>query len=270
MGPGGVGLREITVNARLARFPGSSLHEPHIAVTVGRRMANYPPPPPGGGYGSAQPAYDPYAHERMLGEWAKARGYTVGAHPDPNWYGSWYPFVYLFRFSRLGRELRAPLRDAGGDANAFLVEAYEGDAIKDLAGEDRRLLCFVTSPRLAYRAALRSRIGGGFVDELSRGFDSLVSNKPAVGAVLGDPTLESVFEAAAPTRDEGNAALPVPLRRLLLQLGFRGILELRPGGLACVLHDRSSFEPQNLDGTLAFLSQVHRAAIQYAHVVAPP
>jgi hypothetical protein len=233
-------------------------------------MANYPPPPPGGGYGPAHGAPDPYAPERILGEWAKARGYTVGNQPDPGWYGGWYPFVFLFRFSRLGRELRAPLRDAGGEANAFIVEAYEGDAIKDLAGEDRRLLCFVTSNRLAYRAALRSRIGGGFVDELSRGLDSIMSSKPAVGAVLGDPTLESVFEAAAPTRDEGNAALPVPLRRLLLQSGFRGILELRAGGLACVLHDRTSFEPMNLDATLGFLAQVHRAAIQYPHAVTSP
>ena len=233
-------------------------------------MANYPPPPPGGGYGSAHGGADPYAPERILSEWCKARGYTTSLQPDPSWYGSWYPFVFLFRFSRLGRELRAPLRDAGEDAHAFVVEAYEGDAFKDLAGEDRRLLCFVTSNRLAYRAALRSRAGGGFVDELSRGLDSLVSNKPAVGSVLGDPTLESVFEAAAPTRDEGNAALPVPLRRLLLQSGFRGVLELRAGGLACVLHDRSAFEPTNLDATLGFLAQVHRAAIQYPHAVTSP
>ena len=233
-------------------------------------MANYPPPPPGGGYGSPYGAPDPYAPERMLGEWIKTRGYVTSQQPDPSWYGSWYPFVFLARFSRLGRELRAPLRDAGADAHAFLVEAYEGDAFKDLAGEDRRLLCFVTSNRLVYRAALRSRVGGGFVDELSRGFDSLVSSKPPIGSVLGDPTLESVFEAAAPTRDEGNAALPVPLRRLLLQAGFRGILELRAGGLACVIHDRTGYDPANLDATLAFLAQVHRAAIQYPHAVTPP
>jgi hypothetical protein len=239
------------------------------ACTLSPMANQYPPPPPGGGWSPPHPAADPYAPERALQSWAQSRGVTINASPDARWYSSWAPFVYLPSFARVGREARARVAEAPTEANAFVVETFEGDPIKQATGDDRLLVAFVTSPRLAYRAAIRSRSGGGVIDDLSRGFDAIVGTGPSPGSVLGDPTLERIFDIAVPTRDEGNAALPIPLRQTLLQSGFRGVLELRPGGLICALYDRRAFDPATLDALLGAVARIHQLATQYAVTPAP-
>ncbi len=230
-------------------------------------MAHYPPPPPGGGFPPAATPPDPYAHERALAEWARQRGYFLSPAADLAWYRAWAPFSFLFPIQRVGRELRM----SAGEAMVWVVEAFEGDAVKEVAGEDRHLTCFLTSPKLAYRAAIRSKSTGGLVSELSRGLDDLFgSPKPAVGGVIGDPAFEARFDVAVPTREEASAALTMPLRQQLLQGGFRGVLELRAGGLVCAMFDRPGFDPVSLDGTLAWFGQIYRAATQYPHAVTPP
>ena len=217
------------------------------------RMAAPPPPP---GYGPGYAPYDPYAADRALAEWATTRGFTFGASPDPNWYGGWYPMAYVPRFSRLGRELRGPLEDAA----LYAVETYDGDPFKQAAGEDRQVLFFLTAPRLAYRAALRAKVGGGVMTELSSGLGSLFGGG-APGGVLGDPTLESRFDVSVGSREEGHAALPMALRSLLVQTGFRGILETRAGGLVLTLFDLRGFDPLGLERALQYVAQLYRAAI---------
>jgi hypothetical protein len=229
----------------------------------------YPPPPPGGGWSPPHPAVDPYAPERALAAWAQARSVTINASPDPRWYQSWGPYVYLPSFVRVGREARVALADGPTQAQAFAVETFEGDPLKQATGDDRMLVAFVTSPRLAYRAAVRSRSGASVVDDFARGLDAIVGTSPSPGSVLGDPTLERAFDVSAPTRDEGNAALPIPLRQTLLQSGFRGVLELRPGGLICALYDRRAFDPQTLDALFASVARIHQLATQYAVTPAP-
>jgi hypothetical protein len=229
-------------------------------------MANYPPPPPGGGFPPAPPPADPYAPERALAEWARQRGYALNASPDLGWYKRWAPFTYLFHMARVGRELRMTAEEA----SVWVIEAFEGDPVKEVAGEDRHLTAFLTSPRLAYRAAVRSKSAAGFVSDISRGLDGLFGSKPQPGTVLGDATFEAKFDVAVPNRDEGNAAVTMPLRQYLLQSGFRGILELRAGGLVCAFHDRPGFDPASLEGTLALLGQIYRAAIAYPHAVTAP
>jgi hypothetical protein len=222
----------------------------------------YPPPPPGGGYppapaggGYPQQAQDPYAAERALNEWAQAKGYALGNTPDLAWYQGWAPFVYLPRLARVGRELRVEM----GDARAFIVEGYEADAVKQAAGEDRCLCSFVMSQRLAARAAIRSKTGGGVVNEIKSGFGSLFSSGSA-GGVLGDPTFEGRFDVSTPSREEGNRALPMPLRQHLLQYNWRGILETRPGGMAAQMYDATSFNVQTLEWTLSTLGYLYQLA----------
>src|SRR4051812_35778310 len=124
-------------------------------------MSLYPPPPPGWDSRKAQTLVDevdPLAAERALAAWAQTRGYDLNAQPDLAWYQGWSPFVYLFRPTRLGREVRAQF----GDATVFLVEAYDqvptGPTADAAEGHDCYVVSFLTSPRLAYRAAIRSRM----------------------------------------------------------------------------------------------------------------
>jgi hypothetical protein len=227
-------------------------------------MANYPPPPPGGGW-SPPGSPDPYAGDRALAEWAAARGYTISAQPDLRWYQAWYPFAYLFRISRLGREVRAQI----GEAQLGVVEAYESDPIKEATGEHRHVIAFLMSPRLAYRAAIRLKGGGaGLVDDVTKGLDSLFGS-PKPKGFLGDPTFEGRYDVVGPTVEEANAALPMPLRQLLLQSNFRGIVEVRAQGMAVTFYDRTGFDAATLDGTIAWVGQIYQAATQYPHVVTP-
>jgi len=214
-------------------------------------MAQAPPGPPGG-----QPPFDPYAADRALAQWAAARGYTLSAQPDLAWYQGWFPCVYLARPVRVGREVRATF----GDATVWAAETFEADTLKQATGEDRHLLVFLTSQRLGARAALRSRQGGGMVNEISSGLDSLFGKKPQPGSVLGDPTLEARYDATTPSREEGNRALPMGLRQLLLQSGWRGILELRAGGMVCETYDRKMFDPSGLDALFTLIGQIYGGA----------
>lgn len=221
----------------------------------------YPPSPPGGGYpqapggGYPQQAQDPYAAERELAQWAEQKGYALGNTPELAWYQGWAPFVYVPRLARVGRELRVEM----GDARAFIVEGYDADPVKQAASEDRCLCSFVMSQRLAARAAVRSKTGGGVVNDIKSGFGSLFSSGSA-GGVLGDPTFEGRFDVSTPSREEGNRALPMPLRQYLVQYNFRGILELRPGGMICQFYDAASFSVQLLDWTLSNLGYIYQLA----------
>lgn len=239
-------------------------------------MANYPPPPPGGqapppppggNYppGGGPPGWgpggqDPYAQERALAAWAEERKYVLNPQPQLAYYLSWFPCQFVSRPTSVTREVRATF----GEAQLFVAEVYEPVALG--IEQARRLLFLLTSPSLRYRVALRSRDGGGLTAEVDRGFKEIASlfggggQKQPPGAILGDPTLESRFEVMAPSREEGNAALPVPLRQLLVQPQFRGILELRPQGMACQLFDYVFFEPRTLDAAIAMIGALYQAA----------
>lgn len=213
-------------------------------------------PPPGGG-SSAPQAHDPYAADRALAEWASSRSYALSSTPDITSYKAWYPCTYMPAIARVGRALFASF----GEANVAGVETFSGDILLQATGDDRNLIFFLLSPRLTARSAIRSKQGGGFVNEISSGLGSLFGSGGAPGSILGDPTFEKPFDITAPSRDEGNKALPMPLRRLLLTSNFRGVLETRQGGLVCTMYDRRTFDPQALDAAINMLGQIYNAAI---------
>jgi hypothetical protein len=248
-------------------YPPPPPDAPPAQATAGQPQAPaYPPPPPGGAYPAPPPAgaapvaagaygADPYAAQRAIEAWATSHGYTLGLTPDPAWYQAWSPFVYLFRMARVGRELRAEFQGT----SVFLVEAFDPDPLKQASGDACALCGFVTSPKLACRVAIRSKLGGGVMNELKSGFGALFSQS-APGGVLGDPTFEAHFDVSSPSRDEGNRALPLPLRQHLLQSGWRGILETRPGGLVCATFGQRGFDPPTLDAAHLTLGQLYTLA----------
>ncbi len=227
---------------------------------------------------------DPAAAARALAAWAQARGYELNEKPDLAWYKGWAPMVYLFAPSRLGREVRAQF----GDASVFIVEAYE--PMPERGGESEcYVIAFLTSARLAYRAAIRSRMQKEAVEELRTQLNPRKTPRSlsrwrwrerenflrrtygrGVRGVLGDAIFEAHCEIATPTREEGLAALPVALRHLLVQGGWRGILEFRPGGMVSTTYGPPMFDPASLDATLAMLGQVYNAATRHMYPGPPP
>ena len=122
------------------------------------------------------------------------------------------------------------------DAHARIVDAYGGDVVSQAMGEQRMVIALVSTPRARGRVALRSKQTSGLADDIGRGLkllDGLVVSVAAAKSI-GDRFLETHFDVSTPSVQEGNAVLPVALRQLLVNGGFRGVLELRPGVLAVV------------------------------------
>ena len=178
--------------------------------------------------------------------WAGARSAELRAPGDARTILAWQPFFYLPRIERSYREARV----AAGAA-VTLVEAGLEDAFRKAVSEDRMLIGLVESPKLRYRASLRSkRSSGGLIDGMARGLKMLDSLAAVPQGILGDPHFEQYFEVTAPSAAEAQMAIPVPLRALLVQAGFHGIVELRTGAALFTLFDAPRFEPQSLDRAL--------------------
>jgi hypothetical protein len=177
------------------------------------------------------------------------------------------------------------------DAVVYLVEAYDPSPEEGPSGDGTEcyLVAFLTSPRVAYRAAIRSRMQKEAVEEMRTQMNPRKTPRSlsrwrwrerenflrrtygrGVRGVLGDAIFEAHCEIACPTREEGLAALPVALRHLLVQGGWRGILEFRPGGMVSTTYGPPMFDPASLDATLALLGQIYNAATRATYPNAPP
>ncbi len=192
----------------------------------------WPHTPPPGGSGPADP---------RLFAWAAHHSAALQAPADVRFYMGWNPFQFLPPISHASRDARLPVRDA----TVYIAEVFTNDAVRRAAGEDRFIAAFVTSSRFYYRAALRSKQGSGVADGLGQLFDAF-----SAPPTLGDMHFERFFDLRFPTQQEGHMALPIPLRQLLVNAGFRGNLELRPGGMVVRRADVTQFDPVELDRLL--------------------
>ncbi|MGZ3424757.1 MAG: hypothetical protein ACXWUG_15635 [Polyangiales bacterium] len=241
-------------------------------------MSLYPPPPPGWDSRLLQTPNQAQTSdaEQKLHQWAQARGYAYNPHPNVEWYRSWAPFVFLFVPTRVGREVRAEF----GDAQIWLVEAFN-DEETERGEEDRYVFTFLLSPALAYRAAIRSRMQKEAVDEMRTSISPRKTPRSlgrwrwrerdqflrrtygrGVRGVIGDAIFEAHCEVQTPSREEGLAALPVALRQWLITTGWRGVLELRPGGLVGTTYGPPIFDPSALDATIHHLGHIYNAAVR--------
>jgi serine/threonine protein kinase len=217
--------------------------------------------PPGGGRWAQPmpvgPAYPtpvgPPPMDPRLAQWAAHRGAELRVPGDGRPFLTWQ-VVYLPRIEHVARDARIPQQGA----LATIAEVITSDAIRKAMGEERMLVALVQSPRLRFRAAVRSkRSSGGVVDGVSRGLkalDALIA--PQNVGILGDPQFEAQFEAWATSPQEAHAALPIPLRQTLVGVGFHGILERFPGALLVSVFDASQFNPQHLDRLLDVCARV--------------
>jgi len=132
------------------------------------------------------------------------------------------------------------------------------DTIRKATGEDRAMWALCTTPRARFRAAIRSKKVVGIADGMAAGLkfldDLAGSGRP--GGLLGDPQFEQRFEVQAPSREEAMVALPLPLRQVLMGMGFVGTLELRAGGFVISHAEADRFEPAMLDRLLDMVVRV--------------
>ncbi len=206
-------------------------------------LAWTPPPVP--------PGVDP-----RFAMWAHHWRAELRAPIDPRPYFAWNPFQFIARITHAYRDARLPIRDAW----LHLVEVATDDGIRRATGEDRFVMGLFTSPRILYRAAVRTKHGAGFADGVARGLkllDDIVAAAPPPS--LGDPQLEACFDLKFPTPMEGNAALPISLRRFLVTGPFQGTLELRSGAFAIHLSHAQRFDPVDLDRIIDAAGRIYAA-----------
>lgn len=209
---------------------------------------------------------DPYAAQRAFADWAAQRGYELVAQPDVRLHQAWYPFQFLRPIAGVSRELRVVL----GAARVSIVEVAFADTVGQVVGESRGLLFFALVDGLRYRAAVRTRSGGGVTDDLSRGlkevgdfFSRGLQTPPVAGSLLGDPVLEQRCEVVVPSPQEGNLALPMPLRQILTHPSFQGVVELRPGGMGVQMYDLRSLDMASVEQGVVRMKQLVDAATAY-------
>ncbi len=191
--------------------------------------------------------------EVRLNEWAAARGATIYSPGDVRPILAWQPFFFLPRLERVYCEARLQVPGAA----VTLAECGMEDAFRKAVSEDRLLVALVHTQKSRYRASLRSkRASGGFVDSMARGIRMLDSFSGAPRGILGDPRFEQHYEVTAPSPQEANYAVPIPVRAALLAAGFHGIVELRVGAVLVTVYDAPRFDPSHLDRALDMASRV--------------
>ena len=198
---------------------------------------------------AAAPGVDP-----RMAQWAARWRAELRAPGDVHAFRPWL-VTYLPRIEAVARDARVPMNGA----MITVADVLANDAFRKAVGEDRMLVALVQSPRLLYRAAIRSkRSSGGLVDGMTRGLkalDALIAPAATMG-ILRDPHFEHHFEVWAQSPQEAHAAVPVALRQALVTAGFHGVLERFPGALLISSFDARSFDPMGLDRLLDICGRV--------------
>ncbi|MBI4702114.1 MAG: hypothetical protein HY744_13350 [Deltaproteobacteria bacterium] len=195
-----------------------------------------------------EPAFTP-AGTQAIAAWASSQGLPFLAWPEQGWFRQWEPFdtlvpaaYYLNSVTRVGRH-----------GQVVLVEPWTEEG----AGEpmERTVLAFASYPGLRHRAA--ARVGEHFITRVA-----FLESRPPPAVQVGDALWDRHATTLAPTPAEAAAAFHPELRRLLAGWGFRGHLELRPGGL--VVHYAGLGPiPAHYERLVGIARQIAAAASRY-------
>lgn len=156
-----------------------------------------------------------------IARWAASRGLLYQGRPDQAWFQAWEPFDTMVAASWYLNACvwHAPV------GSITLCEPW----MEDGPGEpiDRTVLAFVSHRGLRWRAA--ARVGEHFLTRVT-----YIDRPPPPKVELGEAVWDEHVVTHAASVSEALHALPASLRALLQAWGFRGHLEMRPGG--CVVH----------------------------------
>jgi hypothetical protein len=111
---------------------------------------------------------------------------------------------------------------AAHPGSATIVEPWTEDGLFEPM--DRTLFAFVRHPNLRYGASMR--VGEHFITRVA-----FLTDPPPPEVKLGDPVWDEHVVTRAASVEQAQRAFTPSLRQLLRNWGFRGHLELRPGGL---------------------------------------
>jgi hypothetical protein len=171
--------------------------------------------------------------------------------PDEAWFRRWEPHDAIApptSFVNSCTWMAAP--DPG---HIVVVEPWY--AADDVEPVDRAIVAFAVHPALRRRAAMRA--GEHFLTRVA-----YIESPPPPTVQIGDPAWDAHVVTLAASGSEGATAFHRTLRKLLSGWGFRGHLELRPGGL--VVHYAGLVPtPEGYDRLLRIAREIMARAIAY-------
>lgn len=155
-----------------------------------------------------------------IGRFAAGRGLAFDPRPDEAWFRRWEPHDAIAP-PQLFFDAVTWVANPG---TLTVVEPWY--APEDVEPLERTVLAFAQHPGLRWRAAMR--VGEHFLTRVA-----YLESPPPPTVKLGDKLWDEHVTTLAASPSEAENAFHPRLRKLLAGWGFRGQLELRPGGLVC-------------------------------------
>jgi hypothetical protein len=162
----------------------------------------------------------------MIAAHARARGAAYEAKPQGEFFRRWEPHDTMVCPEAW---YNACTYAAPWGGHVVVAEPWTtGEGLEPI---ERTLVAFVTVPWLTRRAAMR--VGEPFLTRVA-----YLESPPPPKVQIGDKVWDEHVTTFAASASEALAAFPSSLRTLLRSRGFRGHLEMRPGGF--VMHEEGT------------------------------
>ncbi|MFO0614448.1 MAG: hypothetical protein U0414_17825 [Polyangiaceae bacterium] len=160
-----------------------------------------------------------------LAHWARLHGAAYVLNPPEDWFRQWEPHDTLVAPELFYNSITLRLPSIWGHrpiGDLVIVEPWTAPAGVDPL--ERTIVGFATHPGLMARASMRT--GEPFLTRVA-----FLESAPPNQVKMGEKVWDENVTTFARTEDEAKAAFTPALRELLRSKGFRGQLEMRPGGL---------------------------------------
>jgi len=195
------------------------------------------------------PPWSPPGSDAILG-YARSRRLLYELRPDERWFRHWEPHDTM-----VAPELWLNVCTERSPYGTFVV-AEPWTAGEGLMPIERAVVGFAQVPTLyggrggSRRAAMR--VGEPFLTKVA-----YLEAPPPPKVTLDDPVWDAHVTTFAASPSEALAAFPRSLRDMLRHRGFRGHLEIRPGGFV-VHHEGLVPRPSDYDLTFRMLHDIAR------------
>lgn len=189
-----------------------------------------------------------------VAHWARLRGLVYTARPPEDWFRQWEPHDTMVSpehfFNSVAFRLPS-LRGMPPVGDGAIVEPWT--APEGVDPLERTIVGYATHPGLVHRAAMRT--GEPFLTKVA-----FLESPPPPKVTVGDKIWDENVTTFAASQSEALAAFRSTFRELLRSRGFRGHLELRPGGV--IAHYEGLLpRPDHYDMLMRVMIDVVAAAI---------
>jgi hypothetical protein len=154
----------------------------------------------------------------QIARWAASRRLAYEAHPDEVWFRRWEPHDTIAPPSHFFNACTW----VANPGHAVIVEPWY--APEDAEPLERTMLAFASHPGIVRRAAMR--VGEHFLTRVA-----YIESPPPPKVTVGDKLWDEHVTSYAASSSEAAAAFHPRLRKLISGWGFKGHIELRPGGV---------------------------------------